>query len=92
MVGAMNTAKPLGPMVPIRELRMAHGLSIEQTCERIEVYLGKKPHGDTLRNIELGHRKASQPLLNAWAKALGLIPLDVQQSGATLRDEELVRP
>lgn len=87
MVTAMTTAKPLGPMVPIRELRMAHGLSIEQTCERIEVYLGKKPHGDTLRNIELGHRKASQPLLNAWAKALGLLPLDVKQAGTELRED-----
>lgn len=88
MVIAMTTAKPLGPAVPIRELRMAHGLSIEQTCERIEVYLGKKPHGDTLRNIELGHRKASQPLLNAWAKALGILPLDVRQADSSLTDED----
>lgn len=84
----MATTTSLGPLVPIREVRMAHGLSIEQLRERIEVYLGKKPHGDTLRNIELGHRKASQPLLNAWAKALGLLPLDVRQVGSALSDED----
>lgn len=76
-----------GPQVPIRELRLAHGLSIEQLRERIEVYLGKKPHGDTLRNIELGRRNASRPLITAWAKSLGLNPLDVRQSGDELIDE-----
>lgn len=75
------TSTPLrpSPQIPIRELRLAHGLSIEELAERIEVHLGRRPHGDTLRNVELGHRAASKPLVTAWAKALGVNPLDVFQ-------------
>lgn len=62
-------------------MRLAHHLSIEQLCDRIEPHLGKRPHGDTIRNIELGHRRASVPLLGAWSKALGLTALDVYQPG-----------
>lgn len=85
----MPSTPTSGPQVPIRELRLAHGLSIEQLRDRIEVYLGKKPHGDTLRNIELGRRNASRPLMTAWAKALGLNPLDVRQPGIEPLDEQV---
>lgn len=75
----MPATSPLGPLVPIRWLRDANGLSVSQLCDRIEPHLGKRPHEDTIRNVELGHKRASGPLLNAWAKALGLTPLDVAQ-------------
>lgn len=54
-------------------------MSVATLCDRIEPHLGKRPHEDTIRNVELGHRKASGPLMTAWAKALGLTPLDVVQ-------------
>ncbi len=65
--------------MPIRALRLAYQLSIDELCDRIEPHLGKRPHGDTIRNVELGHRKASPALMAAWAKALTLHPLDVFQ-------------
>lgn len=76
----MPATAPLGPLVPIRELRDAHGLSVSQLCDRIEQHLGKRPHEDTIRNVELGHKRASAPLMTAWAKALGLVPIDVAQA------------
>lgn len=76
----MTTQAPLGPLVPIRELRGALGLSVTQLCDRIEPHLGKRPHEDTIRNVELGHKRASGPLMTAWAKALGLTPIDVAQA------------
>lgn len=39
----------------------------------------KGVHPDTIRNVELGYKRASKPLMTAWAKALGLSPLDVWQ-------------
>lgn len=76
----MSQPQPLGPQVPIRALRTAYGLSIAQLCDRIEANgLDKRPHEDTIRNVELGHKRASQPLMAAWSKALGLTPLDVVQ-------------
>lgn len=75
----MTTDQPLGAQVPIRALRESHALSIDQLCDRIEPIFGKRPHGDTIRNVELGHKKASRQLMNAWALALGLTPLDVFQ-------------
>lgn len=80
MVSGMSNPTPLGPQVPIRELRKAYGLSIAQLCDRIEANgLDKRPHEDTIRNVELGHKRASQPLMSAWAKALGMTVLDVVQ-------------
>lgn len=76
----MTATAPLGPLVPIRGLREAYGLTVSQLCDRIEPHLGKRPHEDTIRNVELGHKRASAPLMTAWAKALGLTPLDVAQA------------
>lgn len=76
----MSAPTLLGPQVPIRELRRAHGLSIAMLCDRIEPHLGKRPHEDTIRNIELGHKRASVQLMTAWAKALKIAPLDVAQA------------
>ncbi|NEW42770.1 helix-turn-helix transcriptional regulator [Nocardia cyriacigeorgica] len=72
-------AKPIGPQVRIRELRNAYGLSVKQLVERLGEAGMPGVHEDTIRNVELGHRRASRPLMTAWAKALGISPLDVWQ-------------
>ncbi|MBX9919121.1 MAG: helix-turn-helix transcriptional regulator [Mycolicibacterium frederiksbergense] len=72
-----------GPQVRIRDLREALGLSVNQLVDRIiEAGYDQKLHADTIRNVELGHKRASKPLMTAWAKALGLVPLDVWQPPA----------
>lgn len=69
-----------GPQVRIRDSREALGLSVNRLVERIkETGYTEKLHADTIRNIELGHKRGSKPLMTAWAKALGLMPLDVWQ-------------
>lgn len=69
-----------GPQVRIRDYREALGVSVSHLVERIkETGYEGNVHPDTIRNIELGHKRASKPLMTAWAKALGLVPLDVWQ-------------
>lgn len=68
-----------GPKVSIREIRKAHGLTLADLAERIKAY-GVEVHPDTLSNVELGYRRAARPLLVAWAHALALTPLDVEQA------------
>lgn len=71
---------PLGPQVRIRDYREALGISVNQLVERIVATgYNENLHADTIRNVELGHKRASKPLLSAWIKALGLSPLDVWQ-------------
>ena len=70
------TAKA-SPQVGIRALREAYGLSIRDLMERIEEHGVVVKDDSTIRHIEIGRRRPSKPLLNAWAKALGLNPLDV---------------
>jgi hypothetical protein len=73
-------ARTVGPQVRIRDYREALGLSVTQLVERIiETGYTEKLHPDTIRNVELGWKRASKPLMTAWAKALGLSPLDVSQ-------------
>lgn len=73
-----------GPKVGIREVRRAHGLTLEQLADRIEEQGVKRPHADSLSNIERGHKPAGVGLLNAWAKALGVHPLDVEQETSAI--------
>lgn len=74
------TDRPIGPQVPIRALREAYGISVQDLIERIEQAGGpKKTHPDTIRNVELGYKRASNPLMTAWAKALNLTALSVHQ-------------
>ena len=56
------------------------GISVSSLVDRIieQGYEGKL-HPDTIRNVELGYKSASKPLMVAWAKALGLTPVDVWQ-------------
>lgn len=69
-----------GPQVRIRDYREALGLSVNALVDRInESDYDGTVHPDTIRNVELGHKRASKPLMTAWVKALGLNPLDVWQ-------------
>ncbi|WP_199444486.1 helix-turn-helix domain-containing protein [Umezawaea beigongshangensis] len=65
-------------MVSLRSLREAHGLTSPQLAERI-AERGVQVHPDALLNVELGHKRASRRLLTAWALALGIRPVDIQQ-------------
>lgn len=73
------SAHVAGPQIKIRALREAHGLSVAQLIDRIAEHGVKGTHPDTIRNVELGYKRASNPLMTAWAKALGISPLDVWQ-------------
>ena len=74
-----DSARPVGPQIRIRDLREAHGLSVNQLIERIAENGVSGVHPDTIRNVELGYKRASKPLITAWAKALGITALNVWQ-------------
>lgn len=74
----MPAIEPKGPQISIRELRLAHGLSIPALVERIAQH-GVVVTADSISNVELGHKRGSDVLLTAWAKALGTSPLNVWQ-------------
>jgi transcriptional regulator with XRE-family HTH domain len=74
-----DSARPVGPQIRIRDLREAHGLSVNGLIERIAENGVDGVHPDTIRNIELGYKRASKPLMTAWAKALGISSLNVWQ-------------
>lgn len=78
----MQTAQ--GLQVSIRELRKAHGLTLPALANRIGS-LGVEVHPDTLSNIELGHKRASEPLMQAWARALNVSPLHLFQASGDLQ-------
>lgn len=65
-------------MVRIRDLRDAHGLTAEQLADRM-AELGVRVDRNTIYNIELGAKKPSERVLNAYARALGVNPLNVWQ-------------
>ncbi|MDO3327527.1 helix-turn-helix domain-containing protein [Mycobacteroides abscessus] len=74
-----DSAQIAGPQIRIRALREAHGFSVSQLIDRIAAQGVDGVHPDTIRNVELGYKRASKPLITAWAKALGLSSLDVWQ-------------
>lgn len=74
----MPAIDPLGPMVRIRDLRLAHGLTLAEAARRIREQ-GAEVTESGLSNVENGRRRASDRLLMAWAKALGVNHLDVWQ-------------
>jgi len=63
-------------MVRIKDLRLAHGLTMAQLAERIREQ-GAQITEAGVSNVENGNKKASDRLLVAWAKALGVEPLNV---------------
>jgi transcriptional regulator with XRE-family HTH domain len=72
----MPAMKAIGPQVRIRDLRLAHGLTIPQLVQRIAEH-GVTVHPDSISNVENGNKRPSQKLLVAWAAALGISGLDV---------------
>lgn len=72
----MPAMEPLGPMIRIKDLRLAHGLSQTELSDRIAEF-GVEITDAGISNVENGNKKASDRLLTAWAKALGVEPLNV---------------
>jgi transcriptional regulator with XRE-family HTH domain len=83
----MPAFEPIGPQVRIRELRQAQGLTVEELAGRIGEQ-GVTISRSALTNVETGAKRASRDLLTAWAKALGVNPLDVWQRPARSDDQE----
>ena len=63
-------------MIRIKDLRLALGWSQGQLAERIAEF-GVEVTDAGISNVENGNKKASDRLLIAWAKALGVEPLNV---------------
>jgi transcriptional regulator with XRE-family HTH domain len=63
-------------MVRIRDLRLAHGLTLSDLAQRIREQ-GVDITESGISNVENARKRASDRLLTAWSKALGLHPLDV---------------
>lgn len=74
-----SAMKRTPPLVPIRAVRQAYGLSARELADRILDEEGVRVAPDSLLNIELGHKTCSPRLLQAWARALRLSPLDVHR-------------
>lgn len=72
----MPAIEPLGPMIRIKDLRLAHGWSQTDLAQRIAEF-GVEVTDAGISNVENGNKKASDRLLTAWAKALGVEPLNV---------------
>ena len=72
----MAQTQPLGPMVRIKDIRKARGLTLKQLADRIAEH-GVEISEGGISNVENGNKKASDRLLDAWAKALGIEPLEV---------------
>lgn len=73
----MPATEPLGPMVRLKDVRRAlTTLTLKQLAERIQEQGVPITEGG-LSNVENGNKVASDRLLIAWAKALGLDPLTV---------------
>lgn len=74
----MPAPEPLGPMVRIRALRDAYGLTAEHLADRM-AELGVPIDRNSLYNIERAAKKPSNRVLDAYARAVGVNPLDVWQ-------------
>lgn len=72
----MPATEPLGPMVRLKDVRGVLGLSQEQLADRINEH-GLSISVGGISNVENGNKQASSRLLIAWAKALGIEPLNV---------------
>ena len=63
-------------MIRLRELRLAHGLTMKQLADRIAEQ-GVSISEGGISNVENGAKQASDRLLIAWMRALGADPLNV---------------
>lgn len=64
------------PLVTVRTLREALGLTSPQVAERMGDY-GVDYHADSVLNVERGLRGAGAPALGAFALACGIKPVDI---------------
>lgn len=64
-------ANPIAPQVSLRALREVLGYTLEQLAAAIRDQ-GVEITAIGLNNAELGHKRASEPLMLAWAQALGI--------------------
>lgn len=74
---AKKVAPKTPPMVSLRALRKAHGLTYPALAERITEQ-GVSVDPDHLNAVELGQCGASTELLAAWARAYNMHPLDIK--------------
>jgi transcriptional regulator with XRE-family HTH domain len=63
-------------MIRIKDLRLAYGLTMNQLAEKIAEQ-GVSISEGGISNVENGNKQASDRLLIAWARALGIDPLTV---------------
>jgi transcriptional regulator with XRE-family HTH domain len=63
-------------MVRIKDVRLGHGWTMAQLADRIGEQ-GVEISEAGISNVENGNKKASDRLLVAWSRALGLDPLKV---------------
>ena len=71
--------KPIAPQVSLRALREVLGFTLEQLAEAVRDQ-GVEITAVGLNNAELGHRRASEPLMLAWAQALGIKRHHIKQT------------
>lgn len=64
-------AEHMPPQASIRVIREHMGLTLADVAARI-CEQGVPITGNGLNNAELGRRPVSEPVLNAWARALGI--------------------
>jgi len=69
--------KPGPPLVSIRAVREAYGITIPGLITRIAEHGHQVNDTSTIRNVETGNQRPSRPLMTAWARALQLNPADV---------------
>ncbi|MCP2168108.1 DNA-binding transcriptional regulator, XRE-family HTH domain [Goodfellowiella coeruleoviolacea] len=78
-------------MVRISQLRRAHGMTLADLVRRIAEQ-GVTVTQSGISNVENGRKRASDRLLIAWAKALGLNPLDVWHGPVSTPQPEVDEP
>lgn len=62
------------PHIPIRALRLALDITLDEVAVGVEEILGERPSRGTLSAIETGHRGASPELLSALEEFYRLDP------------------
>lgn len=63
-------------MIRIKDLRLAHNLTLKQLADKIAEH-GVAISEGGVSNVETGAKQASDRLLIAWARALGIDDLTV---------------
>lgn len=75
--------QPIPPQVSLRALREMQGITLAKLAADIRSQ-GVEISAEHINNVELGHRQASGPVMDAWARSLGIRPLHIRQ-GRELR-------